>query len=313
MPVKVPDGLPAIERLRKEHIFIISDSRADRQDIRPLKIGILNLMPVKESTEVDILRLLSNSPLQIEVDLIETATYRGSHTPISHMDTFYIPWPRVRNRFYDGFIITGAPVEDIDFENVNYWEELKQIMDWCTTNVTSTLYICWAALAGLYHHYGIAKLMLPKKLSGVYPHMVTSPGCELMRGFDDGFMVPHSRNSKAAEADIKADRRLTVASESREAGIHCVIAKEGREIFITGHSEYSPETLDNEYHRDLAKGLEPDMPENYYIDNDPAKGIDVKWRAHANLLFSNWLNYYVYQLTPYILGSKNTPSSAPNK
>lgn len=301
MPVKIPDNLPAVAKLQEENIFVLPTARAESQDIRPLKIGILNLMPIKDRTEADFLRLISNSPLQVEIDLIETASYRGTHTPVSHMNTFYKLWPTVKDSFYDGFIITGAPVEDIPFEDVCYWEEMKQIMDWCHSNVTSTLYICWGALAGLYHHFGIEKRALNQKLSGVYVHRVVDPSSPLFRGFDDIFLVPHSRHSGVVRDDIAARSELTILAESEDAGVHCVITRKGKEIFLTGHSEYAPDTLDFEYQRDRLLGLNPNVPQNYYIDDDPAKPVSVRWRAHANLFFSNWLNYFVYQETPYNL------------
>ncbi|MCH5247909.1 MAG: homoserine O-succinyltransferase [Muribaculaceae bacterium] len=301
MPVKVPDNLPAIEQLREENIFILNESRADTQDIRPLKVGILNLMPIKSMTETDLLRLISNSPLLVEIDLIETSSYRGTHTPVSHMDTFYQPWNKVKEKYYDGFIITGAPVEEIDFEQVGYWKELCEIMDWTRSHVTSTLYICWGALAGLYHHYGVRKNILPKKISGVFPHRVIDQKVALFRGFDDEFLVPHSRNSEINRTDLEKVEELKIMSESQVAGVHCVMNANGSEIFITGHSEYSPGTLDFEYLRDTEKGLNPSVPENYYRDDNPEKEVLVRWRGHANLLFSNWLNYYVYQQTPYHL------------
>ena len=301
MPVNIPDSLPAVAELQRENIFVLSSTRANSQDIRALRIGILNLMPLKGKTETDLLRLISNSPLQVEIDLIETASYRGSHTPKSHMDTYYLSWPKVKGRFYDGFIITGAPVEDIPYENVSYWEELKEIMDWCREHVTSTMYICWGALAALYHYYGINKVNLEKKLSGVYIHSITDPSCPLFRGFDDEFLVPHSRHSTIRKEDVIKNTGLQILSESMEAGVHCILGRGGREIYVTGHSEYSPDTLDYEYKRDISLGLSPSIPENYYKNNDPTLGVTVRWRSHANLLFSNWLNYYVYQETPYEL------------
>lgn len=309
MPVKIPDNLPAVAKLMEENIFVLPTTRAESQDIRELKIGILNLMPLKDRTETDFLRLISNSPLQVDVDLIETASYRGSHTPVRHMDKFYKSWPMVKNCYYDGFIITGAPVEDLEFEDVSYWSELTEIMDWCRTHVTSTLYICWGALAGLYHHFGINKHPLSEKISGVYNHRVLDLKCPLFRGFDDIFLVPHSRHSGINTKDIIKENRLSLLSDSPEAGAHCIMTEKGKEIFVTGHAEYSPDTLDFEYKRDYKAGLNPKIPQNYYIDDNPDKGISVRWRAHANLFFSNWLNYYVYQETPYNWNRKGSEAN----
>lgn len=299
MPVNVPVSLPAVELLKKENIFVIDEQRASSQDIRPLRIGILNLMPLKIVTETDLLRLISNTPLQIQLDLIGTSMHESRNTPIEHIHTFYKKFDDIRNQNYDGFIITGAPVELVDFEDVDYWPELCEVFDWARTHVTSTLYICWAAFAGLYHHYGINKHIVDKKISGVFRHRVITPDNPIFRGFDDEFFVPHSRCCQLDRKEVDAAHQLTVLSESPESGIYMIMARNGREFFITGHSEYSPLTLDQEYRRDISRGLNPAIPENYYMDNDPQKGPLVRWRSHANLLFSNWLNYFVYQATPY--------------
>ena len=299
MPVNVPVSLPAVELLKKENIFVIDEQRASSQDIRPLRIGILNLMPLKIVTETDLLRLISNTPLQIQLDLIGTSMHESRNTPIEHIHTFYKKFDDIRNQNYDGFIITGAPVELVDFVDVDYWPELCEVFDWARTHVTSTLYICWAAFAGLYHHYGINKHIVDKKISGVFRHRVITPDNPIFRGFDDEFFVPHSRCCQLDRKEVDAAHQLTVLSESPESGIYMIMARNGREFFITGHSEYSPLTLDQEYRRDISRGLNPAIPENYYMDNDPQKGPLVRWRSHANLLFSNWLNYFVYQATPY--------------
>jgi len=299
MPVNIPYNLPAVEILKKENIFVMDNLRAATQDIRPLKVALLNLMPVKIVTETDFVRLLSNSPLQVEVDLVKMKTHESKHTPEEHLATFYKNFDDIRKENYDGMIITGAPVEMLDFEDVNYWEELTEIFDWAARHVTSTLYICWAAQAGLYHFHGIDKYPLSKKKFGVFKHTLNNPGILLFRGFDDEFYVPHSRHSEIRREDILKVPALSLISESQEAGVYLVMSRGGREIFITGHSEYAPETLNNEYLRDLDKGLPIEMPANYYRDNNPEKGICVQWRAHAHLLFKNWLNYYLYQATPF--------------
>ncbi len=299
MPVRVPVSLPAVETLREENIFVIDEQRASSQDIRPLRIGILNLMPLKIMTETDLLRLISNTPLQVELDLIDTSSHVSRNTPREHIEEFYKTFDDIKNRNYDGFIITGAPVEKVKFEEVDYWTELQEIFDWARTHVTSTLYICWAAFAGLYHHYGIDKIVLDKKISGVFPHRITDSKNPIFRGFDDEFFVPHSRFSAVAKEEIEKVPGLKILSESPESGVYMVMARNGREFFITGHSEYSPGTLDFEYHRDLEKGMNPEIPAHYYRNDDPQQGPVVRWRSHANLLFSNWLNYFVYQETPY--------------
>lgn len=301
MPLNLPDKLPAIDILKEENIFVIDNSRASTQDIRPLKIVILNLMPIKITTETDLIRLLSNSPLQIEVSFMKLKSHTSKNTPIEHMKAFYRDFECMRNEKFDGMIITGAPVEHLEFEDVNYWDEIQDIFNWTRTHVTSTLYICWAAQAGLYHHYGIPKYPLDKKMFGIFEHHICEGMSKLpiFRGFDDVFFVPHSRHTEVRRADIEKQPGLTIISESDDSGVHIVMARGGREFYVTGHSEYSPYTLDTEYRRDLGKGLPIDMPKNYYRDNDLEKGPLVRWRSTANLLFSNWLNYYVYQETPY--------------
>ena len=301
MPVRVPVSLPAVEALRAENIFVIDEQRALHQDIRPLRIAILNLMPLKIMTETDLLRLISNTPLQVELDFIDTDSHVSKNTPREHIDAFYKRFDDIKDQNYDGFIITGAPVEKVSFEDVDYWPELCRIFDWVKTHVTSTLYICWAALAGLYYHYGVPKHVLERKISGVFKHRVNDAQNPIFRGFDDEFYVPHSRFSEIRHTDVDKVDALKVIAESEDSGIYMITARGGREFFITGHSEYSPGTLDFEYRRDLEKGMNPDIPVNYYIDNNPDNRPIVRWRSHANLLFSNWLNYFVYQATPYDL------------
>ena len=299
MPLNLPNKLPAIELLKEENIFVIDHSRATQQDIRPLRIAILNLMPLKITTETDLIRLLSNSPLQIEVTFMKLKSHTSKNTPIEHMMAFYTPFEEMSSQKYDGMIVTGAPVEQMDFEQVTYWDELTTIFDWARTHVTSTLYICWAAQASLYHFYGIPKYPLEKKMFGIFRHHKLLPLHPIFRGFDDVFFVPHSRHTEIHKDDILKCKELTLLSESDESGVYMCVAREGREFFITGHSEYSPMTLDTEYKRDLGKGLPIEMPKNYYKNDDPEQGVLVRWRAHANLLFTNWLNYFVYQETPY--------------
>lgn len=299
MPLRLPDRLPAIELLKQENIFVMDTSRASTQDIRPLRIAILNLMPIKITTETDLIRLLSNTPLQVEVDFMKIKSHTSKNTPIEHMQAFYRDFDEMKKLKYDGLIVTGAPLEQMEYNEVKYWDELTEVFNWAHRNVTSTMFICWAAQAGLYHFYGVPKHATDKKVFGVFEHHVLEPMLPIFRGFDDTFYVPHSRHSEVRREDIEKVEGLNIVSESEDAGVHMVIARGGREIFITGHSEYSPYTLDQEYKRDLGKGLPIDMPKNYYRDDDPEKGPLVRWRAHANLLFSNWLNYYVYQETPY--------------
>ena len=299
MPLNLPDKLPAIELLKQENIFVIDNSRATHQDIRPLRIVVLNLMPLKITTETDLIRLLSNTPLQVEISLMKVKSHTSKNTPVEHMQAFYRDFELMRDEKFDGMIITGAPVEHMDFEEVAYWDEISEIFSWARTHVTSTLYICWAAQAGLYHHYGVPKYKLDKKMFGIFEHRANNPLLPIFRGFDDVFYVPHSRHTEVRREDILKVKELELISESDESGVYMVMARGGREIFVTGHSEYSPLTLDTEYRRDLDKGLPIDMPVNYYRENDPAKGPLVRWRAHANLFFQNWLNYYVYQETPF--------------
>lgn len=299
MPLNLPDKLPAIEILKGENIFVIDSSRANQQDIRPLRMVVLNLMPLKITTETDLVRLLSNTPLQLEISFMKIKSHTSKNTPIEHMQTFYNDFDEMCHQKFDGMIITGAPVELMDYEEVSYWNEITEIFDWARTHVTSTFYICWAAQAGLYHHYGIPKYPLEKKKFGVYEHLALDPLHPIFRGFDDVFYVPHSRHTEVRKEDILNVPQLKLLSESEGAGVYMVEGREGREFFVTGHSEYSPFTLDVEYRRDKEKGLPIELPQNYYRDNDPTKEPLVRWRGHANLLFSNWLNYFVYQETPY--------------
>ena len=301
MPLTLPDRLPAIELLKQENIFVMDTTRASSQDIRPLRIAVLNLMPLKITTETDLVRLLSNSPLQIELSFMKVKSHTSKNTPVEHMKAFYTDFEEMRHHKYDGFIITGAPVEHMEFEEVGYWEEMVEIFDWARHNVTSTLYICWAAQAGLYHHYGIPKYPLEKKMFGIFKHRVNNPELPLFRGFDDEFYIPHSRHTEVRREDMERCFALDILAESDESGVSVVMARGGREIFLTGHSEYSPLTLDTEYKRDLGKGLPIEMPKHYYRGDDPSQPPVVTWRGHANLLFNNWLNYYVYQATPYRL------------
>jgi len=299
MPIRVQNDLPAKKILEDENIFMMDENRSLSQDIRPLKIAILNLMPLKEDTEVQLMRSLSNTPLQLDVTFLTTVTYVGKNTATSHLDTFYLTYEDVKDQKFDGLIITGAPVETMEFEDVAYWEELKQIMDWSETNVTSTLHICWGAQAGLYHHYGVRKLDLDKKLSGVYRHEVHFRREPLVRGFDDVFYAPHSRYTEMSKEDILSNEKLKVLADSAEAGIFLVLAEEGKNIFVLGHPEYDRVTLDKEYKRDVNKGINPELPVNYYPNNNSEEKPLMLWRAHANTLYTNWVNYYVYQKTPY--------------
>ena len=301
MPLNINDKLPAIEILREENIFVIDSSRASHQDIRPLKIVILNLMPLKISTETDLLRLLSNSPLQIEIDFLKIKGHTPKNTPSEHMSEFYDTFDELKNKKYDGMIITGAPVEQLEFEDVTYWDEMKEILDWAEHNVTSSLFICWAAQAALFHYYKVPKYPLNKKMFGVFEHHLSDNTLPIFRGFDDVFFIPHSRHTEIRKEDIGKVDELKVISYSDEAGVSIVKAKNGRQLFVTGHSEYSRNTLGGEYKRDKAKNLPIEIPKNYYPDNDPSKIPVMRWKSTANLLFSNWLNYYVYQETPYDL------------
>ncbi|AKN32246.1 homoserine O-succinyltransferase [Clostridium carboxidivorans P7] len=301
MPIKLNDDLPAFEILDNENIFVMPEHRAFHQDIRPLKIAILNLMPTKITTEVQLLRLIGNTSLQIEIELLHPKTHVSKNVSEEYLTTFYKTFDEVKHQKFDGLIITGAPIEEIAFEEVNYWDELKEIMDWSVHNVYSTLHICWGAQAGLYHHYKIPKYQLEKKMFGVFSHKITSKKVELLRGFDDEFFVPHSRHTEVRREDIEKVPDLNILAESKESGVYMVTAKKGRQIFVTGHSEYDPLTLKSEYDRDINKGLDIEVPRNYFPQDDPTKDPIVKWRGHANLLYSNWLNYYVYQGTPYNL------------
>ena len=301
MPLNIPKSLPAVEALRKENIFVMDSERASTQEIRPLKIVILNLMPLKITTETDLIRLLSNSPLQMEIDFMKVKSHTSKNTPVEHMMAFYKTFDEIKQSNYDGMIITGAPVELLDFEKVTYWKEITDIFDWAQTHVTSTLYICWAAQAGMYHFYGVPKYPLPEKMFGVFEHKTYSEPNPIFRGFDDVFHVPHSRHTEVRKEDILKVPALTLLSESKESGVYMVMARNGRDFFITGHSEYSAYTLDTEYKRDLKKGLPIQMPKNYYRNDNPENEPIVRWRSHANLMFTNWLNYFVYQETPYDL------------
>jgi homoserine O-succinyltransferase len=285
--------------LKEENIFVIDNSRANAQDIRPLKIVILNLMPIKVTTETDLIRLLSNTPLQLEISFMKLKSHTSKNTPVEHMKAFYRDFEKMRDERFDGMIVTGAPVEQMDFEQVNYWDEITDVFDWARTHVMSTLYICWAAQAGLYHFYGVPKYPLDHKMFGIFRHHVNVQGLPIFRGFDDEFFVPHSRHTEVRREDILKVPDLQLIAESDESGVYMCMARGGRDIFITGHSEYSPMTLDSEYKRDLAKGLPINKPMNYYRNDDPSQPPVVRWRGHANLLFANWLNYYVYQETPF--------------
>ncbi len=299
MPLRLPDRLPAIDILKRENIFVMDNTTAHRQDIRPLRIVILNLMPLKITTETDLIRLLSNTPLQLEISFMKLQSHTPKNTPIEHMMMFYRDFSSMRNEKFDGMIITGAPVEQLDFEDVSYWQEVQDIFAWARTHVTSTLYICWAAQAGLYYHYGIPKYPLPKKMFGIFPQCTLDPQLPIFRGFDDRFMMPHSRHTELHREDILACPDLRLIAESDDSGVSIVMAREGREFFITGHLEYAPNTLDTEYRRDKDIRNDVELPRNYYLDDDPQKPPLVTWRAHANLLYNNWVNYYVYQATPY--------------
>lgn len=299
MPIKIPNDLPATEILHNENIFVITQTRALTQDIRPLKILLLNLMPTKITTETQFARLLGNTPLQVKLEFLQTATHKATHTDEQHMIDFYKTFDEVKNNKYDGMVITGAPVEQLEFEDVNYWNELCEIMEWSKTHVTSTFHICWGAQAGLYYHYGIKKVPLEKKLFGVFAHTVEYKNSILFRGFDDTFMVPHSRHTTVLRGDIENVPELKILASSEKAGVYVISTDKGRQIFVTGHSEYDGDTLKNEYLRDKNAGLDISVPENYFPGNDDTKPPIVSWRSHANLLYSNWLNYFVYQATPY--------------
>ncbi|MBQ8284374.1 MAG: homoserine O-succinyltransferase [Clostridia bacterium] len=306
MPIKIPDNLPAVKTLESENIFVMTEKRAITQDIRPLKILILNLMPKKIETETQLARLLGNTPLQVEMELIHTKSHQSKNVAEDHLLAFYKTFDEVKDRSFDGMLITGAPVEQMPFEDVEYWQELTQIMEWSKTHVHSTFHVCWGAQAGLYYHYGIQKRDLPEKIFGVYPHRVEYKNSILFRGFDDTFMVPQSRHTTVNREDIEQVSELKILASSERSGVYAVSSKNGRQIFITGHSEYDAETLNSEYVRDLSQGKPIKLPENYFPNDDPSKPPMVSWRAHANLLFSNWLNYFVYQSTPYDIEKVNS-------
>ena len=299
MPIRVQNDLPVKEILEKENIFVMDEHRAVHQDIRPIKIGLLNLMPLKEDTELQILRSLSNTPLQVDVVFVTVKSHQSKNTSANHLNRFYEVFDDIKDQKFDGFIITGAPVEQMPFEEVDYWEELKGIMEWTKTHVTSTFHVCWGAQAGLYYHYGINKVQLPSKLFGIFEHQVMNRKIPLVRGFDDRFYAPHSRHTDVPIEKIREDDRLMILAESEEAGVFLVMAEDGRQIFVMGHPEYDRVTLDTEYKRDLSKGLNIEMPVNYYPGNDSSQKPLLTWRAHGNTLYANWLNYYVYQATPY--------------
>ncbi|QEK52745.1 homoserine O-succinyltransferase [Pedobacter aquae] len=301
MPVKIPNNLPAIEILKKENIFVINDLRANTQDIRPMRVLILNLMPIKITAETDFVRLLSNNALQVEVTFLRLDSHKSKNTSEQHLELFYKVFTDIKENFYDGMIITGAPVEMLKFEEVTYWKEITTIFDWARKHVTSTLYICWASQAALYHFYGVEKIALDKKLFGVYKHSATEKTNPLFRGFDDEFFIPHSRHTTMRKEDIANKEGVSILSESADAGVAIISSRGGREFYLTGHSEYAPLTLHEEYKRDAKKGLDIAMPENYYVANNPKNPPLVCWTSHANLLFNNWLNYFVYQETPYDL------------
>ena len=301
MPIKVQSNLPAKKVLENENIFIMDEKRAIQQDIRPLQIAILNLMPLKEKTEVQLLRSLSNTPLQVDVTFLTTASYVGKNTPASHLDKFYMTYEDVKDKKFDGLMITGAPVELMEFEEVTYWEELTKIMEWSKNNITSTMHICWGAQAGLYYHYGIQKRILDKKMFGIYEHKVNNRKNPLVRGFDDYFYAPHSRHTEVPIEEIRRQEDLIVLAESEEAGAFLVMEKSGKQIFLLGHPEYDRYTLDEEYKRDMEKGIDIAIPKNYYPEDNADRRPVLSWRAHANAIYTNWLNYFVYQVTPYDL------------
>ena len=301
MPIRVQSDLPAKEQLESENIFVMDENRAMHQDIRPLKVCILNLMPIKQDTELQLLRAFSNTPLQVDVTFLMVESHVSQNTSVNHLNSFYTTFSEIKNHKFDGLIITGAPVEQMPFEEVDYWDEMVEIMDWSKDHVTSTLHICWGAQAALYHHFGIEKIALPEKLFGIYKHHVIHRRTPLVRGFDDVFCAPHSRHTTVSATDIHGDERLKVLAQSDDAGILLCMTHDGRQIFLMGHPEYDRYTLDTEYKRDLAKGLPIHIPVNYYPDNDPNKKPLLQWRSHCNILYSNWLNYYVYQVTPYNL------------
>lgn len=299
MPLRLPDRLPAIDILKGENIFVMDETRAHNQEIRPLRIVILNLMPLKITTETDLIRLLSNTPLQMDICFMKLQSHTPKNTPVEHMMMFYKSFEELSSQKFDGMIITGAPIENMDYEVVEYWEEIQAIFNWSRTHVTSTMFLCWGAMAGLYHFYGIPKYPLPKKMFGIFQQQTLNPALPIFRGFDDTFFMPQSRHTEVRKEDILAHKELEIIAESPESGVSIVMARGGREFFITGHLEYAPDTLDREYKRDKGKRDDVDVPVNYYMNNNPAKPPIVTWRAHANLFYSNWINYYVYQETPY--------------
>ena len=299
MPLRIPDRLPAIDLLKQENIFVMDDSRAHNQDIRPLSIVILNLMPLKITTETDLIRLLSNTPLQMDITFMKLKSHTPKNTPVEHMMMFYKDFEILKQRKFDGMIITGAPVETYDFEDVTYWDEMKEIFTWAKTHVQSTLFICWAAQAGLYFHYGIPKYPLEKKMFGIFEQHPIVPQLPIFRGFDDVFYMPHSRHTEIYREDIEQNPYLSIIAEGEESGVSVVVARGGREFYVTGHLEYAPRTLDMEYRRDIGKRDDVELPKNYYRDDNPDNDPLVRWRAHANLFYANWINYYVYQETPY--------------
>lgn len=302
MPIRVQNDLPAKEILEQENIFVMDETRAVHQDIRPIRIGLLNLMPLKEDTELQILRSLSNTPLQVDVTFVTVSSHQSKNTSTSHLNKFYVTFDEVKSEKFDGFIITGAPIEKMPFEDVDYWDELKEIMEWTNSHVTSTIHLCWGAQAALYYHYGIDKEPLPEKLFGVFKHQLLNRRIPLVRGFDDVFLAPHSRHTDVPADKIRADKRLTILAESEVAGVFLAMAKGGRQIFVTGHPEYDRFTLEKEYQRDKEKGLEIKLPQNYFGNDDDRMLPLLTWRSHGNNLYTNWLNYYVYQMTPYDLG-----------
>ncbi|MGN1480570.1 homoserine O-acetyltransferase MetA [Porcipelethomonas sp.] len=301
MPIRIPHELPAFKKLIDENIFVMPKERAEHQDIRPLKIIILNIMPKKIETETQLMRLLSNTPIQVDIELLNLESHKSKNTPVSHLSNFYTNFEQIKNNRYDGMIITGAPVEQLEFEQVDYWNEICRIMEWSKKNVFSTLHICWGAQAALYYHFGIPKYILPEKLFGIFPHKVELPNAQLLKGFDDVFMVPHSRHTTLLREDIEKISNLQILASSEEAGVHIIANKNGRQYFIMGHAEYDRETLAEEYRRDKQKGMDISLPVNYFPGNNPQSVPDFTWRCHANLMFSNWLNYCIYQSTPYDL------------
>lgn len=309
MPVKIPSALPAHDLLEKENIFVMTEQRAAHQDIRPLKIAVLNLMPTKIQTETQLLRLLGNTSLQVEITLLHMETHESKNTPAEHLESFYSTFDKVRHQRFDGLVITGAPVENLEFEQVDYWNELTEILDWSQSHVFSTLHICWSAQAGLYHHFGIPKYKLPRKMFGVFHHEILEPHEQIVRGFDENFPAPHSRHTGILREDVLNTPGLRLVAESPEAGVYLVVSDDGRKVFVTGHPEYDRYTLQAEYERDVARGLPIEVPHHYFPHDDPQKSPGVTWRSHGNLLYANWLNYYVYQMTPYNLDELESSAS----